>query len=257
MLKRKSSALVLGTLLLSGGGTAYADFVDGLVGGVVGGVVGSVITNEVYRNGRRHHTRRHRVRRTNTHRRVQHKRVQHKKVHKAPIRVLTPQKKIQTALKSLGFYHGMIDGEINSYESRSAVKAMNNAYERGSTASLDPKARDTLIYLGDLFTLDRYLSAQGNDARTKAKRLQAALKIHGTYHGAIDGAVGPGTRRAISAYTGGPSTLDFEAEYQLIERARKTNDRNIQDAIASLKGREHNSTQPAGNNQPVILKPAQ
>jgi len=256
MLKRQSNALLLSALLLSGGGIAYADFVDGLVGGVVGGVVGSVITNEVYHNGRRHHARRHRVRRT-THRRVQHKKVQHKKVHKEPIMVLTPQKKIQTALKSLGFYRGMIDGEINSYESRAAVKAMNNAYERGNTASLDPKSRDTLIYLGDLFTLDRYLSAQGNDARTKAKRLQAALKIHGTYHGAIDGAVGSGTRRAISAYTGGPSTLDFEAEYQLIESARKTNDRNIQDAIASLKGREHNNTQPAGNNQPVILKPAQ
>ena len=169
---------------------------------------------------------------------------------------MTPQKKIQQALKSLGFYHGAIDGEINAYETRSAIKAMNRAYERGNTASLDPQAKDTLIYLGDLFALDRYLSAQGNDRRTKGKRLQAALKVHGTYHGKIDGAVGPGTRAAIAAYTGGSSSLDYEGEYRLIESARKKNDRNIEEAIAALKGTQSGHTATPTGTRPVVLQPA-
>jgi hypothetical protein len=135
---------------------------------------------------------------------------------------------------------------------------MNNAYERGNTATLDPHAKDTLVYLGDLFTLDRYLVARGSDRRTKAKKLQAALKIHGTYHGKIDGAIGSGSRRAISAYTGGSSALDFEEEYRLVESAKKKNDRNIEDAIASLKGQS--TSRPMGSNsttnQPVVLQPA-
>jgi len=260
MIRKKGATLVLSGLLLSGGGIAYADFVDGLVGGVVGGVVGSVITNEVYRKGRRHRVTRKRVRHT----RKRHVVRRSKKVYRAPVVVLTTEKKIQKALSALGFYHGAIDGQINAYETRSAIKAMNNAYERGNTATLDTQTKDTLTYLGDLFTLDRYLVSRGTDRRSKAKKLQAALKIHGTYHGKIDGAVGRGTRTAIAAYTGGSSSLDFEQEYRLIESAKKKNDRNIEDAIASLKG--HNATRPMGantatpatqqDNQPVILQPA-
>jgi hypothetical protein len=131
---------------------------------------------------------------------------------------------------------------------------MNNAYERGNTATLDTGAKDTLIYLGDLFALDRHLVSRGTDRRSKGKKLQAALKIHGTYHGKIDGAVGPGTRAAISAYTGGSASLDFEEEYRLIESAKKKNDRNIEDAIGALKGQKN--TRSTGGNQPVILQPA-
>ncbi len=253
MLKRKGSVVLLSAALLGGSSVAYADFVDGLVGGVVGGVVGTVVTNEVYRNGHRHRVRH--VRHVRRRHAVRH----HHKTYKAPIHALTPEKKIQKSLSALGFYHGAIDGQINAYETRSAIKAMNTAYERGNTATLDPHTKDTLIYLGDLFTLDRYLVARGSDRRTKGKKLQAALKIHGTYHGKIDGAVGRGTRAAIADYTGGSTSLGFEEEYRLIESAKKKNDRNIEDAIASIKG--HRTSRPMGSsnpqgNQPVILQPA-
>jgi peptidoglycan hydrolase-like protein with peptidoglycan-binding domain len=237
------NGLVLGTLLA--GNVAYADFGDAVVGGLVGGAVGSVITNEVYNSNRSEST--------TTHRR-QHKST-HKRRYTAPRN--TPEMKIQSALSSLGFYHGRIDGEINSFETRSAIREMNRAYEISSNASLKPEARDALIYLGTLFEFDRYLIGRGGDARTKGRKIQTALKIHGFYFSKIDGVVGRGTREAIARYKAanglsyGPS-LDFEEEYQLISSAKQMNDKNIEDTIASLKelGAKH-AAAPAPNSQDV------
>jgi peptidoglycan hydrolase-like protein with peptidoglycan-binding domain len=231
MIKVKNvSALVMGTLLA--GSVAHADFADGLVGGLVGGAVGSVITNEVYNankpapapaaapaQSRQSHTT-------------------YQKRYVAPQN--TSEMKIQKALTSLGFYRGRIDGEINSYETRSAIKEMNVAYEIGDTASLKPEARDALIFLGTLFEFDRYLIARGTDSRTKGKKIQTALKIHGFYFTKIDGAVGPGTRKSIGEYKAAKglsygTSLDFEEEYQLVSSAKEINDRNIEDTIGSLK----------------------
>jgi len=255
MLKRKSAAIVLAGSLLLTGNVAYASFGDALVGGVVGGVVGSVITNEVYRNGRRHRTiKRYR---TKKHRTKSHK----TKRHVAP--VMTSTMKIQKSLTALGFYHGRIDGEVNSYETRSAIKAMNNAYEIGDTASLSPRAKDALIYLGDLFAFDRVLISKDNSKRAKGKKIQTALKIHGFYHTKVDGAVGPGTRRAISEYKAAKglsygNRLDFEEEYQLISSAKKINDRNIDETVASLKGTRAPAANSAGGSDTgaMILQPA-
>ncbi len=252
MFTRKIRTIGLSIALLAPW-AAQADFADGFIGGVVGGVTGSVITNEIYRH--QHRTRVHRVRHRTTRHTVRKKRPVRRPV-AAPI--LTPEKKIQIALKSLGFYHGAIDGEVNAYETRSAIREMNRRYERGNSATLDPEARDTLVYLGDLLRLDRYLSAQGRDTRTKNKRLQAALKIHGTYHGKIDGAVGPATRRAIAEYTGGTSHLDFETEYRLIEDAHRKNDRMINEAVATLKRqplRKEAGTPATTGDKPVVLQP--
>jgi peptidoglycan hydrolase-like protein with peptidoglycan-binding domain len=220
------NGLVLGTLLA--GNVAYADFGDAVVGGLVGGAVGSVITNEVYNSNRSEST--------TTHRR-HHKSTQ-KRRYTAPRN--TPEMKIQSALSSLGFYHGRIDGEINSFETRSAIKAMNQAYEISNSASLKPEARDALIYLGTLFQFDRYLIARGSDTRTKGRKIQTALKIHGFYFSKIDGVVGRGTREAIARYKAANglsygSSLDFEEEYQLVSSAKQMNDKNIDDTIASLK----------------------
>jgi len=255
MLRKKSAAILLAGSLLTGN-IAYASFGDAVVGGVVGGVVGSVITNEVYRNNRRHRTVR----------RVKHrKKKRHivKKKYVAP--VMTAEKKIQKSLAALGFYHGKIDGEVNSYETRSAIKAMNTAYEIGNTASLSPKAKDALIYLGDLFAFDRALISKDNSKRGKGKKIQTALKIHGFYHTKVDGAVGPGTRKSIAEYKAAKGLsygdkLDFEEEYQLISSAKKINDKNIDDTVASLKGAARQSGNGAanGNNSSgtVILQPA-
>ena len=244
MLKKGAVALLAGALLT--GNIAYASFGDAVVGGVVGGVVGSVITNEVYHGKRKHRTTRRRTKR------------------RAPRRIeITPEMKIQKSLTALGFYHGKIDGEINSYETRSAIKAMNNAYELGDTASLSPEARDALVYLGDLFALDRILISRDNGKRAKAKKIQAALKIHGFYHDKIDGAIGRGSRRAISEYKAAKGLsygdrLDFEEEYQLISSAKRINDKNIDDTVASLKGNRQqngNSAAPSTSGT-VILQPA-
>ncbi len=248
MLRKKRIGILVAGLFLFTGNVVYASFGDAVVGGVVGGVVGSVITNEVYKKKHSHRTTK------------RHKKRVSKKRHVAP--VMTPEKKIQKSLAALGFYHGPIDGEVNSYETRSAIKAMNQAYEMGNTASLSPKAKDALIYLGDLFTFDRALISRDNSKRGKGKKIQTALKIHGFYHTRIDGAVGPGTRRAIAEYKAAKGLsygdrLDFEEEYQLISSAKQINDKNIDDTVASLKG---NVSQPAAvnnnNSGTVILQPA-
>jgi len=229
MLKKKSLLVVMIASLLSGN-VAQASFSDALVGGVVGGVVGSVITNEVY------HKKRHKKRRVKKHRAKK----KYVKRYVAP-KIDTPEMKIQKTLAALGFYRGKIDGEVNSYETRSAIKAMNIAYELGDTASLAPRSRDALIYLGDLFTFDRILIAKDNGKKSKAKKIQASLKIHGFYHDKIDGSIGSGTRMNISEYKmskglSAGTSFDFEEEYQLVSSAKQVNDKNMDDAIASLKG---------------------
>jgi peptidoglycan hydrolase-like protein with peptidoglycan-binding domain len=231
MIKIKSLPIILSSSLLLSG-IAYANFGDALVGGAVGGAVGSVITNEVYHSNRNKSTRTH----SSTKR--SKKRVSKKKKYSAP--KMTDEKKIQKALESLGFYRGKIDGEVNSFETRSAIKDMNIAYEISNNASLKSEAKDSLIFLGTLFGFDRYLIASNNDKRTKSKKIQVALKIHGYYHGKIDGAIGKGTRGSIAQYKNDNGMsynglLDFEEEYQLVSSAKEKNDKNIEDTIASLK----------------------
>ena len=244
MLKIKSIAgLVLGTLLL-GNVSSHASFGDAVVGGIVGGAVGSVITNEVYNKNRSQ------PRSTRRHRPAQKRYV-------APQN--TPAMKIQKALTSLGFYRGRIDGEVNSFETRTAIKDMNVAYEIGSSASLKPEAKDALIYLGTLFEFDRYLISNGSDKRSKGKRIQTALKIHGFYSTKIDGAVGRGTRSSISQYKAAKglsygTSLDFEEEYQLVNSAKQMNDKNIEGTVGSLKALGTKQIAPA----PVLkMEPVQ
>ncbi len=220
------AGLLMGSLLV--GNVAHADFGDALVGGLVGGAVGSVITNEIYDANRPKETATQ-----------QNKSVKQQKRYVAPKK--SDEMKIQKALASLGFYRGQIDGEVNSFETRSAIKDMNIAYEIGNTASLKPEAKDALIFLGTLFEFDRYLISSGTDKRSKGRKIQTALKIHGFYFTKIDGVVGSGTRNSIAQYKTAKglsygSSLDFEEEYQLVSSAKQMNDKNIEDTIGSLKG---------------------
>jgi len=224
---RSVAGLLMGSLLV--GNVAHADFADGLVGGLVGGAVGSVITNEVYKGNEPKPAA------TTTN---QQKQVKQQTRYVAPRN--NDEMKIQKALASLGFYRGQIDGEVNSFETRSAIKDMNIAYEIGNTASLKPEAKDALIFLGTLFEFDRYLISSGTDKRSKGKKIQTALKIHGFYFSKIDGVVGSGTRKSIGEYKAAKglsygTSLDFEEEYQLVSSAKEINDRNIEDTIGSLK----------------------
>jgi len=226
----KSLSLIVAAMLMSSN-AAFAGFGDAVVGGIVGGAVGSVITNEVYNKNNNQQSSQQQPRESREY--YGESRVQ--------AQALTDERHIQMALSSLGFYHGRIDGQVNSYETRAAIKEMNMAYEISQNASLNPEAKDTLIFLGTLFEFDHYLSAGENDTRTKNKKLQTALKLHGYYQGGIDGAIGSGTRGSILEYKtnlglSANSSLDFEEEYQLINSAREKNDKNIEDSIASLKG---------------------
>jgi hypothetical protein len=185
-----------------------------------GVVVGSVIS-------RKHHKkRRYRKRRAS-------------KRYVAP--VMTSDMKIQKSLTALGFYHGKLDGEVNSYETRTAIKAMHTAYNKENSPSLTLEERDTLIYLGDLFIFDRFLISRDANQKEKSKKIQAALKIHGFYHDKIDGVIGSGTRRNIAEYKEAKglslgTALDYEEEYQLFSTATTLNNTNIDEAVASLKG---------------------
>ena len=135
---------------------------------------------------------------------------------------------------------GEINGMVNSVETRSAIKDMNIAYKINNDASLKTKEKDTLILLGTLFYFDKYLVADKKNKRTKRKKIQAALKVYGYYHGKIDGAIGKVTRSSITQYKvnkglSQSSSLDFEEEYQLISGAKEENDKDIEDAIVLLK----------------------
>jgi hypothetical protein len=200
---------------------------------VAGAAVGAAVTYGVMKRKRRHTYKRRRAHRK------RHVRKKHTKRHIAP--TMTVEKKIQKSLTALGFYRGKIDGEVNSYETRSAIKAMNTSYELGNSASLDLKTKDALIYLGDLFIFDRLLIAKDHDQKSKNKKIQTALKIQGFYHDKIDGVIGVGTRKIITEYKeskklSSSTGLDFEEEYQLISSAKQLNDKNIDETIASLKG---------------------
>jgi len=246
----KKITAVAAAVVIGAGGiqTLEAGFGDAVVGGVVGGVVGSVITNSIYHSGRHHYRRR-------VH-------------HRAPATpVMTDEMKIQQALKSLGYYRGPIDGQINSFGSRTAIKEFNRAYEISDTAYMSPQERDALIYLGTVLDLDHNLAAPGNDRRSRTRRIQAALKALGFYTGKVDGSTGPMTRRAIAEYrraNGLPAgyNLGYEDEYRLIDTAKRSNDRNIQETIASLKrlgaagAGQYQPRPTAQPRQPVVLQPA-
>ena len=238
------SNVAMATLLSINANASMLDQVIYNVVGQVSNAIGARLGDEIYygsssgRPARVVHHRRHRKHRKHT----KHKKVVTQKK-KAPVvkkLSFTPQMKIQTALVALGFYNGRIDGEVNSYETRSAIKELNKKFGISNSASLKPEEKDALIYLGTLFKFDRNLIAKGSNKITKGKKLQTALKIHGVYNSKIDGLIGSGTKKAIIAYKekynlSSGSKLDFEEEYQLISSAKKKNESNIEETIASLK----------------------
>lgn len=224
---------VLSTAILST--TAQASMLEQLVYNVAGqatNAAGARLGDEIYYGSSKRKVRRSK--------RVKH-RAKRKHRRTAPVhQIMSDEKRIQKALASLGFYKGKIDGEVNSFETRSAIKEMNIAYGISNNASLLPQTKDTLIFLGTLFKFDRILIASGTHRKIKGKKIQTALKIHGFYHDRIDGAIGPGTRACIANYkremSGSAGTsFDFEEEYALISTAKAKNDKNIEDSIASLK----------------------
>jgi peptidoglycan hydrolase-like protein with peptidoglycan-binding domain len=257
-MKKRAKGIILPLGLILGSGIASASMLEQLIYNVAGqatNAAGARLGDEIYYGSSRsapppQQVRHHKPRR------------QHKK-HVVQPR-MTDEMRIQKALTSLGFYHGPIDGAVNSFETRSAIKAMNQAYGISNSASLKPEVKDSLIYLGTLFEFDRNLIARGTDKRTKGRKIQTALKIHGFYHTKIDGAVGSGTRRCIAEYKAAQGLssggmLDFEEEYQLISSAKEMNDRNIEETLASLKsmGVQRQAPAPVANTYQHQAAPQQ
>lgn len=266
---RKISSIGIALSLCSG--ALHAGMIEQVLYNVVGQVsnaVGARLGDEIYYGSSsapsqrvvHHHRRKHHKKR--------HKK-KHKKVaaKKAIAPIITNEKKIQIALTGLGFYKGKIDGEINSYETRSAIKSMNAAYGLGNNAFLSPQVKDSLIYLGDLFKFDRTLISKGSDNKTKGIKIQSALKVLGFYNGKVDGLIGSGTKRSIAEYKSANGmaangSLDFEEEYRLITKAQELNSKNIDETIASIKAfararqPQQVAMQPAATQQRLPYQPA-
>jgi len=213
------------------------------------GVLDAIIANE---NNKRYYNEQRR------HRPPSKRYKKKRRVKKVVIPKVTNEMKIQKALLALGFYQGAINGEVNSFDTREAIRVMNQSYGLGDTTSLNSDTKDTLIYLSELYQFDKNLASESKNGKEKWKKVQTALKILGFYHAKIDGLVGSGTRRSISQYKasqglGDGNKLDFEDEYQLVNRARERNDNTIKRTQASLnrstqnvapKVYNNNSTQP-------------
>jgi len=169
---KKLTIVTLGTMVI--GNVAQASMMDQLIYNVAGqatNAAGARIGDEIYygSSGGRGHAKRHR--------RAKHRKVRHKKVRSVvvpPVAKMTDEKRIQKALTSLGFYKGKIDGEINSFETRSAIKEMNIAYGIGDNASLKPEIKDTLIYLGTLFVFSFPLFFYHYQRQSKLYQIQKA-----------------------------------------------------------------------------------
>jgi peptidoglycan hydrolase-like protein with peptidoglycan-binding domain len=238
---RKRFFLVLLGTIIVGETAVQARTSDFLLGGVVGAITGAAIVssqqpkcNAGPRCGAapRHHRKKH---------------------HRHKSTTITREMKIQESLVALGFYSGKIDGDLNSYETRAAFKKFNITYGIANDSSISPDVKDQLIYLYNLFILNKYLNAEGTTKRTKGRRLQAALKVFGAYHSKIDGIIGNGTRKAIAVYRMNqgmiPGTsLSADEKYELISSAIERNNNDIREAVASLK-RKSGQSLPSDTNK--------
>jgi peptidoglycan hydrolase-like protein with peptidoglycan-binding domain len=169
-----------------------------------------------------------------------HKRVAHRKKSKSKKSVvITRDMRIQKTLLALGFYGGEINGDLNTFETRKAIKKLNESYGISDGSSLDEKTKDQLLYLSYLYELDKDLNTNESNKKARGRQLQAALKIEDSYTGKIDGVVGNGTRKAIANYRVKkgmvPKTsLSEEEKFELLSSAEARNKKNIQEALAAL-----------------------
>jgi peptidoglycan hydrolase-like protein with peptidoglycan-binding domain len=176
------------------------------------------------------------------------------KARKAQKIVITDEMRTQMSLSALGFYSGKIDGNINTYESRSAIKKMNESYGLSSSSALTPESKDQLIYLSHLYEIDKYLQASNKTRTARDKKLQAALKVHDVYTGKIDGVVGTGTRMSIAKYRMKegmvPETFLTDSEKaELVDSAIRKNINNIEIIVASI----NKKAQPTVEKEPVYV----
>ena len=175
----------------------------------------------------------------------------YKKKHSAPVvaakapmqKGLSDAQKVQKGLWGLGFYQGALDGELNSYQTHAALRKFYSSYEMDGNEVLEQGVKKQLVALGELFLYDHALIAKSHTAEAQIKQLQAALKIHGYYHEAIDGLMGQQTRNAIVSYKKANlldenQYLDLESKYHLVKNAKRKNEKTIDLIMASIKPKQ-------------------
>lgn len=84
------------------------------------------------------------------------------------------EKKIQQALSKLGFYDAKIDGNLNSFETRSAIESFEKRYRGEPTGTLEQKTKEDILYLHDLFK--NYKSEFENPGQKESNKLLALYK---------------------------------------------------------------------------------
>lgn len=65
---------------------------------------------------------------------------------------LLKEKKIQAALAVMNFYQGKLDGDFDTFESRTGIKKFQKAYNLEETGFLSELEKSQLTYLSNLFT---------------------------------------------------------------------------------------------------------
>ena len=196
--------------------TAVAgDAGSAFVGGLLGGAAGSAATNIYFENKREKE------------RAAAASSSQPKTVYSSAAPAASDGVQVQNALTSLGYYAGPLDGNLDSYESRSAVMSYQSQYGLPQTGLLQSDVKSILKYQGEVAELSGHLNYLGFEQLEKNKRLQSGLKVQGYYTAKVDGVVGRGTQNAVRLYqqaNGLPITgvLTPDEEAELVSRSLQT-----------------------------------
>ncbi len=168
---------------------------------------------------------------------------------RASERRLTPEQRqaLQVALRKGGYYTGAIDGDFGP-GTRGSMAAWQEAHGLPATGILTTAQREmALIEAGmlkpgqDIGQIDPSFLPDEPPAQARASEralsreqrmaLQEALQWAGFYDSAIDGAIGPGTRRSMAAWQ---AARGHEATGVLTTRQRAELLGEVQTAMASL-----------------------
>ena len=95
---------------------------------------------------------------------------------------------------------GNFDGDLYSFGSHMAIVNFQEDYGLEETGIIKGGLKASVIYLYDLYRIKDYIASSGNDKKEIVRRLQAALKIKGFYHGIIDGEIGKNTKEGAYSY---------------------------------------------------------
>ena len=189
-IKQTALAVSMSSLLVVSAmpATLSADGGSSFVGGLLGGALGSAATNHYYNQKRDREAAARQPQRT------------YSKSYAQRTPVNSEGVQVQRALSNVGYYSGPLNGNLDSYDSKSAIMQYQARHGLLQTGILMPEVKGILLHQGDIAEITTHLANPGYDQRGKVKRMQAALKAHGYYTQKIDGIAGKGTRNAIKLY---------------------------------------------------------